>query len=93
MVLIAWRLIIDGKVQGVGYRAWTVETARRFGLVGWVRNRADGSVEVLVQGTEAAIDRFVAEAGTGPPAAKVDGIEIRNEPVSDMRDFEKRPTL
>ena len=50
------KLRIHGRVQGVWYRGWSVETARGLGLRGWVRNRGDGSVEMLVHGEEAAVD-------------------------------------
>ena len=56
---IAQRLVISGRVQGVGYRDWTVATARGLGLDGWVRNRRDGGVEALVAGDAAAISALV----------------------------------
>lgn len=91
-MLVAKRLVIKGRVQRVWYRAWTVETARRIGLVGWVRNRRDGSVEAVVQGIDAAIERFIGQAWDGPPAAEVESIDVLEETVSDMRDFEQRST-
>lgn len=90
--MIARHLMIHGRVQGVWYRAWTVETARRLDLVGWVRNRADGSVEVVVEGDEAAIAQFVALAHAGPPAAKVARIDATDVVVTPFSTFEKRPT-
>lgn len=89
---VARHLMILGRVQGVFYRNWTVETARGLGLTGWVRNRMDGSVEALVQGEAGAVDRFVASAQDGPPAAKVARIEATNAPVEALNDFEKKPT-
>lgn len=74
----ARRLSIHGRVQGVFYRGWAVETARELGLTGWVRNRRDGSVEALVQGDEAAVERFLALARNGPPAAKVERIAVHD---------------
>lgn len=84
--------MIHGRVQGVWYRGWTVATARELGLVGWVRNRMDGRVEALVQGEGAAIDRFLALAQDGPPAAHVVRIDMQDAPVEDLRGFEQRAT-
>ena len=60
------RLRITGRVQGVGYRAWAMRPRRALGLRGWVRNRADGSVEALVIGDEAAVARMVEACREGP---------------------------
>ena len=73
------RLSISGRVQGVGYRDWTVATARRLGIAGWVRNRLDGSVEALVVGEEAAVGRMIDACRRGPALARVDAIDV--EPV------------
>ncbi len=72
----AVRLRIMGRVQGVGFRDWTVSTGRALGLIGWVRNRADGSVETLAQGPETQVQQFVAVCGVGPTAAHVRHVEI-----------------
>lgn len=93
MILVAKHLNISGHVQGVWYRGWTVKTALRLGLTGWVRNRSDGTVEAIVQGAEATIEEFLALAHEGPPAARVEAMDIRDEPISDMRDFKARPTV
>lgn len=66
---------ITGKVQGVFYRAWTQSLARDLGLDGTVRNRRDGSVEVQVRGSRAAVADFEDRLWEGPPAARVDGVE------------------
>jgi acylphosphatase len=70
----AERIVVSGRVQGVWYRAWTVENARALGLRGWVRNRADGSVEALAIGAPAAIDELVRRCHAGPPKARVTGV-------------------
>jgi acylphosphatase len=69
-------LRIEGRVQGVGYRAWAVREARGQGLAGWVRNRSDGSVEALIQGPEDAVERFAAAARRGPRSAEVSSVRV-----------------
>jgi len=74
---------IAGRVQGVGYRAWTVDEARRRGLSGWVRNRADGDVEAVFSGPAATVDDMLAACRRGPFSARVDDVMIdAAEPVS-----------
>lgn len=85
---------ITGRVQGVWFRAWTAEQATSRGLAGWVRNRADGSVEALFHGPEGAVREMIAACHQGPPAARVDAVEI--EPSGEVPAggaFEKRPTV
>lgn len=92
MPAVARHLMILGRVQGVFYRNWTVETARSLGLTGWVRNRMDGSVEALVQGEADMVDHFVTLAQDGPPAAKVARIDASDVAEEALGSFEKRPT-
>lgn len=73
---VTLQLSIVGGVQGVGYRDAMCREANRLGVRGWVRNRRDGSVEVLVQGKRAAVDALVAWARRGPPAARVAHVEV-----------------
>lgn len=80
MAKVARRLCIYGRVQGVAYRAWAIETAERFGLAGWVRNRRDGSVEALIIGPEDAVTRMTEACRQGPPAARVERIEATEAP-------------
>lgn len=70
----AWRLVISGRVQGVGYRAWFVRVATAQGLSGFVRNRRDGSVEAVVAGPEPVVRALIEAAWSGPPASKVTAI-------------------
>jgi len=87
---------VEGRVQGVYYRQSAVEVARRLGLRGWVRNRRDGSVEVLATGDEKALDKFLEWCRIGPEAAQVAALEIMDEDdslplIGD--DFRKEITL
>jgi len=80
-------LRIVGRVQGVGYREAMVREAARLAVTGWVRNRADGSVEALVQGRSAALDALLAWARRGPPAARVERIDSGSAPPELARDY------
>lgn len=86
------RLVVRGRVQGVGYRDWAVAQARRLGLTGWVRNRADGSVEILAGGALPALERFAAACQEGPPLAAVRVVEWAQAPDETFAGFEERPT-
>lgn len=70
-------VVIRGRVQGVGYRAWTEITALERGLEGWVRNCRDGSVEAVFSGPDNDVAAMVAQCGRGPPGARVDAIDQR----------------
>ncbi len=85
-------LRIHGRVQGVCYRASAQDEAVRLGLAGWVRNRADGTVEALVAGAEAIVEQFIDWARRGPPAARVERIEIAVAEAPDRGAFEVRAT-
>lgn len=89
----AVRAWVSGRVQGVWYRGWTVETARALGLSGWVRNRSDGMVEALFAGPADAVDRMVEACRRGPPAAVVR--DVTTEPAADpgTDGFEQRATV
>lgn len=90
--MAAERLIIQGRVQGVGYRAWAVDQARRLGVRGWVRNRTDGTVEMLAAADDEALDRFVAICKEGPPAANVTRIDREASDPPSKDGFVQRPT-
>jgi acylphosphatase len=72
---------IEGRVQGVGFRAWTEYEALARGIRGWVRNRRDGSVEAVFAGDAAAVDAMVAACRQGPRASRVTSLSA--EPVAD----------
>ena len=93
MPVVARRLAIAGRVQGVGFREATVDAARAAGVVGWIRNRADGTVEVLVQGSSGAVDRLIAWCRRGPPLARVTSVDIATAAADASLDgFERLPT-
>ena len=80
-------LIIRGRVQGVYFRASTVEQARHLGITGWVRNRDDGSVEVTAEGDRAKLDELVRWCHRGPTGAHVHDVEVEWQPCRD--DFQR----
>jgi len=90
--MIARRLVVRGRVQGVGFRYATLEAAARLGVSGWVRNRRDGTVEVLVQADAAAVTAMIAWCRRGPPAAQVDDIEVAETVAEEAAGFALRPT-
>lgn len=92
---VCQHLTIHGLVQGVYYRASTVEQARRLGLTGWVRNRQDGTVEALAAGPATAVQALVDWAQRGPERARVERVEVQDvAPPADLpAGFEQRPTV
>ena len=88
----ALHLLIEGRVQGVGYRQWFAGEARSLGLTGWVRNRADGRVEAVVSGASDLVERLFAAAQRGPRFASVSRIERHGIKDDDWPDFSIRPT-
>lgn len=85
---IARRVRVTGRVQGVFFRAWTVEQAERLGVAGWVRNCRDGSVEALLQGQASAVFELIEALHRGPPSARVERVEIEDaapEPLSGFK--------
>jgi acylphosphatase len=84
-------LRIRGRVQGVFYRASTHHQARMLGLSGYVENLDDGSVGVVAEGEESAIERLIAWCRVGPPSARVARIDVTRAPASgEFTDFEVR---
>ena len=94
--MIRRRLIVTGRVQGVFYRDWFVgeAQAQALGLVGWVRNRADGSVEAVVQGDSEVVCAMVARARTGSPASRVAEVMVSDDaPGEPLTGFRRRATV
>ncbi len=83
-------LVVRGRVQGVWYRGSMQQEARRHGVVGWVRNRHDGTVEAEVEGEPDAVEALVAWAGRGPSGAHVTGVDVRWLAPAGERDFTVR---
>jgi len=91
--MVTRRIRVGGRVQGVGYRDALCQEARRRGVAGWVRNRVDGSVEALLQGPPERVAQLIAWARRGPPAARVDDVQV--EPCDEeprYAGFERRPS-
>jgi acylphosphatase len=85
-------VVITGRVQGVGYRAWTEDEALRRGLNGWVRNRRDGSVEAVFSGGDTEVSDMLAACRVGPPAALVSSVVTTNAPTPADSGFRMLPT-
>ena len=79
-----------GQVQGVFFRAWTQQQARELGLSGWVRNASDGSVEAHVEGDEAAVKALIQRMNDGPPAARVEDVQVEEVAAGGFEGFEVR---
>jgi len=90
---IAVRIVVQGRVQNVGYRAWAVHEAWRRNVRGWVRNRRDNSVEALLVGAAASVEGMIEACAQGPRLARVTA--IAREPAADdgTPRFYERPTV
>jgi len=90
-VNVTRHLLITGRVQGVGFRFYMERKARELGVTGWVRNRRDGAVEAVVQGSSGAVEAMIAWAQRGPPSAVVADVRV-TDASGDFVAFEARPT-
>jgi acylphosphatase len=84
------RIRVRGRVQGVFFRDSARERAHAHGVSGWVRNCGDGTVEAVVEGPPDAVERVVRFFHTGPPSARVQDIEVSDEPPEGLSGFEVR---
>jgi acylphosphatase len=81
---VIFQVVIRGRVQGVGYRAWMEATAEERGVEGWVRNRRDGSVEAVFAGPEELVLTMIELCRAGPPGARVDAIDQGEASSEDL---------
>jgi acylphosphatase len=90
---ISVRVRIEGRVQRVWFRGWTIEQARLRDLTGWVRNRSDGTVEALFSGRPAEVQAMLEMCRRGPPAARVAAVHSEPADPPGETDFGPRPTV
>jgi acylphosphatase len=90
--MIARSIRIIGKVQGVFFRDWAIEAARAIGVSGWVRNRADGSVEVYAVGEADLVERLTDRLREGSPASRVDRIDAQPAELQPADEFTRKPS-
>ncbi len=88
---MAKHLLIEGRVQGVGFRYELMRQARQLNVTGWVRNTRDGKVEAVVDGPPDKVDAIIAWARRGPAAARVTGVQV-SENAGSYDEFEQWPT-
>ncbi len=74
--MTARRAVVSGRVQGVGFRFFAERAARELGVLGWVRNLPDGSVETVAEGEEHAVSRYLTRLSAGPRASRVDAVAV-----------------
>ena len=86
------RIVIQGRVQGVWYRGWTIQQAQRLNIRGWVRNRRDGAVEALFSGPVVEVDEMINACRQGPPAADVAGLSEHPCAPPEAEGFHALPT-
>lgn len=81
-------IVVDGVVQGVGFRFFTERAAGRYNISGWVRNLPDGRVEIEVEGEEGVLNAFLGDIRRGPPHAHVTGVRVSRLPATGQyKDF------
>ena len=90
MTRVRQRVVVSGRVQGVGFRAATQAKAEACGVAGWVRNRVDGSVEAAFEGGPDAVATLVAFCRAGPRLARIAHVEVSDEPSEGATRFELR---
>lgn len=88
--MIRRRVVVHGRVQGVWFREATRRTAERHRVGGWVRNLRDGTVEAVFEGDEQAVEAVVAFCHLGPADARVDRVDVLDEPVEGLTGFDVR---
>ena len=84
----ARRAVVSGRVQGVGFRFFAERAANKEGVFGWVRNLPDGRVETVVEGSDDAVERYLAEIRKGPLGARVTDVAVEDRPPGKFESFE-----
>jgi acylphosphatase len=87
---VARNALVSGIVQGVAFRYYTQSRARELGVCGWVSNLPDGCVEVWAEGPAAAVEELISWLHRGPPSARVEEVEVREETPSGAERFDVR---
>lgn len=91
MSVVARRIVVHGRVQGVNFRGWVRSRAEARGLVGWAANQDDGTVEVFLQGDEPAVAAVAEELTRGPSHARVESVQAGDaDPREGLSGFERR---
>ncbi len=87
-------IVITGRVQGVAFRHYTLETATHLGIAGWIRNLRDGRrVELMIEGDDESLETFVDWCQDGPPHARVESVDVDDETGNEtLTEFHVRPT-
>ena len=88
--MIRRRVVVHGRVQMVGFRVFVGAHARSGGVVGWVGNRSDGTVEAVLEGEREAVDAVIAACESGPRGADVSDVDVSDEEPEGLRGFEIR---
>ena len=88
--VIRRRALVEGNVQGVFFRDSTRDQAEKHGVAGWVSNRSDGAVEVVLEGPRAAVEQVLEFVAQGPPEASVEAVAVRDEEPEGLGAFEVR---
>lgn len=91
--MVTKRIVIEGRVQGVGFRWWIAQWANTKGLDGWVRNRREGTVEALFHGPADFVEHMIETCRTGPEAARIRNIREYDDDPPDEPGFEQRKTV
>jgi acylphosphatase len=91
--VISMNIRVEGNVQGVGFRDFAIREASNRGLKGWVRNRSDGTVEILAAGLRGDVEAFIASCVAGPRGAKVTAFNLEPAELPATAGFNRRPSV
>lgn len=90
MQLTCVRLVVEGIVQGVGFRFFTKQQAEKHNITGWVKNKENGTVEIVAEGERDQVDRFIEKVRKGPLGSRVEHVSMETETPSSFQSFEIR---